>query len=39
MRPRDAPACDYGRKLMDNAYMAKYMRERRKARKRGMEDD
>ena len=39
LRPRDAPACDYGRKLMDNAYMATYMRERRKARKRGMEDD
>ena len=33
MRRRDAPVCDYGRKLMNNAYMAKYMRERRRAKK------
>ena len=33
LRPRDAPACDYRRKLIHNAYMAEYMRGRRKARK------
>ena len=27
------PSCAYGRKLMNNAYMAGWMRERRKARK------
>lgn len=28
-----APSCAYGRKLMNNAYMAGYMRKRYKARK------
>ena len=33
LRPGDAPACDYGRKQMRNAYMAGWMREHRKAGK------
>lgn len=32
-RMPDAPSCAYGRKQMNNAYMAVWMRERRKARK------
>ena len=36
MRPNDAPACDYGKKIMRNAYAAEWMRQKHgyKERKR-----
>ena len=36
LRPNDAPACDYGKKIMRNAYSAEWMRQKHgyKERKR-----
>ena len=39
LRPNDAPACDYGKKIMHNAYSAEWMRRKHGYKERKRHDE